>query len=111
MCSSDLISEPGADLAVAAALVSSLTGNPVPEGTVLFGEVGLSGDVRPVAHGGLRLKEAAKLGFKTAWAPKARGEAEDPALEVVTIRHLSDLVDRIGGSEADLIQLRERKAR
>ncbi len=105
------ISEPGADLAAAAALVSSLTGNPVPEGTVLFGEVGLSGDVRPVAHGGLRLKEAAKLGFKAAWAPKSRGETEDPALEVATVRHLSDLVDRIGGSEADLIQLREQSPR
>ena len=106
------ISEPGADLAAAAALVSSLSGNPVPEGAVLFGEVGLSGDVRPVAHGALRLKEAAKLGFKAAWSPRTRGEAEEPAaLEVVTIRHLSDLVDRIGGSEADLVQLRERKAR
>jgi len=78
---------------------------------VLFGEVGLSGDVRPVAHGGLRLKEAAKLGFKAAWAPKSRGETEDPALEVATVRHLSDLVDRIGGSEADLIQLREQSPR
>ncbi len=106
------ISEPGADLAAAAALVSSLTGEPVPAGTVLFGEIGLSGDVRAVAHSALRLKEAAKLGFKAAWAPPARGEPEDTALNVVAIRHLSDLVARVGGNDIDApLPLRERKVR
>jgi DNA repair protein RadA/Sms len=105
------ISEPGADLAAAAALVSSLTGEPVPAGTVLFGEVGLSGDVRNVAHSALRLKEAAKLGFKAAWAPPARGEDDSP-LEVVAIKHLSDLVARVGGNDIDApVPLRERKVR
>ena len=89
------IAEPGADLAAAAALISSLTGNPVPEGTVLFGEIGLSGDVRPVAHGALRLKEAAKLGFRAAWVPPARGDTEETTLKVAVIRHLRDLVERI----------------
>ena len=64
------VSEPAADLAAAAALVSSLAGRPLPAQTVYFGEVGLSGAVRPVAHAQARLKEAAKLGFAGAVAPK-----------------------------------------
>jgi DNA repair protein RadA/Sms len=60
------IVEPAADLAVAAALVSALTETPVPSDTVVFGEIALSGRVRPVAHADARLKEAAKLGFAEA---------------------------------------------
>src|SRR5579864_1641860 len=63
------IVEPAADLAVAAALVSALTETPVPPEVVVFGEIGLSGRVRPVTHAEARLKEAAKLGFAEAWAP------------------------------------------
>ena len=65
------VGEPAADLAAAAALVSSLSGLPLPAETVFFGEVGLSGAVRPVAHAAARLKEAAKLGFTGAVAPGA----------------------------------------
>ena len=57
------ITEPAADLAAAAALVSSLSGSPLPPDTVYFGEIGLSGAIRPVAQAQARLKEAAKLGF------------------------------------------------
>jgi DNA repair protein RadA/Sms len=63
------ISEPAADLAVAAALVSALTLEPMPADTVVFGEIGLSGEVRPVGQAEARLKEAAKLGFGTAVTP------------------------------------------
>ncbi len=70
------VTEPAADLAVAAALLSSLSGIAVADGCVLFGEVGLSGEVRAVAHGEARLKEAAKLGFKRAVAPKRPGTAQ-----------------------------------
>src|ERR1700688_789630 len=63
------IAEPAADLAAAAALVSSLAGASLPHDAVYFGEIGLSGAIRPVAHAGLRLKEAAKLGFKRAVGP------------------------------------------
>jgi DNA repair protein RadA/Sms len=73
------IVEPAADLAAAAALVSSLVGASLPADAVYFGEIGLSGAVRPVAHAGLRLKEAAKLGFRRAVTPapanKDKGEA------------------------------------
>ena len=63
------LSDPAADLAVAAALVSAFSERPVPSEVVAFGEVALSGEVRPVSHAALRLKEAAKLGFDRAWLP------------------------------------------
>ena len=67
------ISEPAADLAVAAALVSSLTGHAMPGNPVVFGELGLSGEVRPVSQAETRLKEAGKLGFERALMPCRRG--------------------------------------
>ncbi len=90
------IVEPAADLAVAAALVSALTDTPVPGDTVVFGEIGLSGRVRPVAHAEARLKEAAKLGFTEAWVPvrpsrSAKASSGD-GLAPVPISHLSELV-------------------
>jgi DNA repair protein RadA/Sms len=94
------IVEPAADLAVAAALVSALTEAPVPAETVVFGEIGLSGRVRPVAHADARLKEAAKLGFSEAWVPlrPARQSKSSEGLETVPIGHLSDLVERLAPS-------------
>lgn len=89
------ISEPAADLAVAAALLSALTGNPAPAEAVFFGEVGLSGEVRPVSQAALRLKEAGKLGFAKAFAPKltrSGKESSGSALPTVTIKSLSDLL-------------------
>ena len=67
------IGEPAADLAAAAALVSSLVGVALPQEAVYFGEIALSGSVRAVSHAGLRLKEAAKLGFSKAFAPNGAG--------------------------------------
>lgn len=64
------ISEPAADLAVATALVSALSGDPVPKDTVIFGEIGLAGEVRHVPQPEIRLKEASKLGFQAAFIPK-----------------------------------------
>jgi len=63
------INEPAADLAAAAALVSSLTDIALPRDTAVFGEVGLSGSIRPVPQADARLKEAAKLGFSRALTP------------------------------------------
>ncbi len=63
------ISEPAADLAVAMAIVSSLTNHPLPADMVVFGEIGLSGEIRAVSQPNLRLKEAHKLGFKSAIMP------------------------------------------
>lgn len=66
------INEPAADLAVAAALMSALSGSPLPHESVFFGEIGLSGEVRQVAQADLRIKEASKLGFKEGVIPKAK---------------------------------------
>ena len=63
------ISEPAADLAVAMAVISSLTNKPLPSDMVIFGEIGLSGEIRAVTQPSLRLKEAAKLGFSSAIVP------------------------------------------
>jgi DNA repair protein RadA/Sms len=96
------IGEPAADLAVAAALVSALTESPVPADTVVFGEIGLSGRVRPVSHSDARLKEAAKLGFGEAWLPSrpgARGRRSDNGITTTPIRHLSELVERLAPAE------------
>jgi DNA repair protein RadA/Sms len=96
------ISEPAADLAVAAALVSSLTGRPVPSEAVVFGEIGLSGEVRPVGQTDARLKEAAKLGFTRALLPPRRRSGtgdRDGAMERLEIGRLADLVQLFGNSE------------
>jgi DNA repair protein RadA/Sms len=89
------ISEPAADLAVAAALLSSLTGEPVPPECVVFGEIGLSGEVRRVSQPDVRLKEAVKLGFSQAILPetdKAKRANVEPALRRTEIRQLSELL-------------------
>ena len=87
------IAEPAADLAAAAALVSSLSGSPLPSDAVYFGEIGLSGAIRPVTQAQARLKEAAKLGFASAVAPAPRGErGERPAVGLASVAHITDLV-------------------
>src|SRR5215208_671814 len=93
------ITEPAADLAAAAALVSSLSGAPLPADTVYFGEVELSGAIRPVAQTPARLKEAAKLGFPNAVAPNARGDkGERPIPGAASIGHITDLVAGIAAA-------------
>src|SRR5712672_664154 len=88
------IQEPAADLAAAAALVSSLVNAPLPTDAVYFGEISLSGAVRPVAQTSARLKEAAKLGFGRAVLPEsARGEpGGDAGLSLDTVASLTSLV-------------------
>jgi DNA repair protein RadA/Sms len=90
------VGEPAADLAVAAALTSAATGQPTSAGSVYFGEVGLSGEVRQVAQAEARLKEAQKLGFEHAFLPRriarARNKLVAPeGLKLEEIGHLSDL--------------------
>ena len=89
------LSDPAADLAVAAALVSAMSERPVPQEAVVMGEIALSGEVRPVAHAGLRLKEAAKLGFDRAWVPK--GTEGPSGIAVTRFDRLKELVDQIIG--------------
>ncbi|HTV35393.1 MAG TPA: DNA repair protein RadA [Xanthobacteraceae bacterium] len=90
------IQEPAADVAAAAALVSSLTRAPLPPDAVYFGEVSLSGAVRPVAQTAARLKEAQKLGFGRAVLPEAaRAEAPESGLSLMPVGTLVNLVTEI----------------
>ena len=94
------IAEPAADLAVAAAIASSAFDVSLPADGVVFGEISLSGDVRPVGRMAARMKEAAKLGFKRAIAPAAACD-EDVSLQITGVNALSDMVARIeAGSDA-----------
>lgn len=90
------ITEPAADLAVAAALVSALQGRPITLETVFFGEVGLSGEIRGVSQPDQRMKEAAKLGFNEACVPSHTGsrkkQVHPDGLKVSEMGHLDDLV-------------------
>ncbi len=88
------LSDPAADLAVAAALVSALADKPLPLRSAWFGEVSLAGEVRPVAHAGLRLRESAKLGFDAAYGPEDIGDRPE-GLRYAGLDRLSKLVDRI----------------
>jgi DNA repair protein RadA/Sms len=106
------IVEPAADLAAAAALVSSLTGAPLPADAVYFGEVSLSGAVRPVAQAAARLKEAQKLGFTRAVLPEAaRPEAADLGLSTTAVGMLVELVSDIAANAEKPRRIATRTAR
>ena len=89
------ITEPAADLAVMMAVVSSLKSKPLPAKLVVFGEVGLAGEVRPVQRGQERLREAAKLGFTHALIPAAN-QPKQPinGLTVIAVERIEDAVVR-----------------
>ncbi len=91
------VREPAADLAVAAALLSSLTGTVIPPGTAIFGEIALSGMIRPVGQTEARLKEAQKLGLKEAVIAHA---ADVPGAKGLRIRGLETIMDLVAWSAA-----------
>ena len=87
------VMDSGADVAAAAAVLSSLFNKNFPADTVCFGEVGLTGEIRPVQRGEERLKEAAKLGFKRALVPKGNKISRKiPGLEIIPLLRVEDLV-------------------
>ncbi len=90
------ISEPAADLAVLLSITSSLKNKPLPSKLVVFGEVGLAGEVRPAPRGQERLKEAAKLGFTRALIPEANRPRQAIAgMEVIAVKRVEEAVVRI----------------
>ena len=92
------INETAADLAVAAALISSVTGRPVPKRTVFFGEVALSAELRQVAQAEARLKEAAKLGFENSVMPRPRKSiGKTTGISMTQPTTLAELIEIMGG--------------
>ncbi len=90
------MSETSADLALLMSILSSFKDKPLPQDMVIFGEVGLSGEIRPVPSGQDRLKEAAKHGFKRAIAPKANvPKGGIPGMEVIPVENISQALEFI----------------
>ena len=88
------VSEPAADLAAAAALISSAVDVPLPQRAVVFGEISLSGEVRAVGRAEVRLREAAKLGFDQAIAPESAANG-GKNVKVMGLSRLAEAVERI----------------
>jgi len=90
------ITEPAADLAVLLAIMSSLGNKPLPRGLVVFGEVGLAGEIRPAPRGQERLREAAKLGFSMALIPKANAPRQPvEGLQVIAVDRIDVAIERL----------------
>ena len=104
------ISEPAADLAVAAALISAMFDTALPEDCVAFGEIALSGDIRPVSRADARLKEAEKLGFAQAFMPRSAAGNQDKQAVTSTsqskrlVPNQSGVNKRVITNAADLIE-------
>ena len=87
------ISEPAVDLSVLLSIVSSLKNKPLDNKLIVFGEVGLAGEIRPCPRGQERLKEAAKLGFTVAIIPKANmPKAKIPGLRVIPVERIDQAI-------------------
>ncbi|WP_211474021.1 DNA repair protein RadA [Collimonas humicola] len=94
------ITEPAADLAVLLAINSSMRNRPLPRGLVVFGEVGLAGEIRPAPRGQERLREAAKLGFSIAMIPKSNAPKQEiEGLKVIPVERIDDALSKIRDAE------------
>lgn len=90
------ITEPAADLAVLLAIHSSMRNKPLPKGLVVFGEVGLAGEIRPAPRGQERLREAAKLGFSLAMIPKANAPKQKIAgMTIIAVERIDEAFNRL----------------
>jgi DNA repair protein RadA/Sms len=90
------ITEPAADLAVLLAINSSMRNKPLPRGLVVFGEVGLAGEIRPAPRGQERLREAAKLGFSVALIPKGNAPKQPiEGMTIVAVERIDQAFDKV----------------
>jgi DNA repair protein RadA/Sms len=93
------VDEPGSDLAVLAAIASSVRNRPIAATTAMFGEVGLAGEVRAIAQAPLRLREASQMGFTRCLLPEANVEShrtgESGACELVGVRTVGEAIDAL----------------
>jgi DNA repair protein RadA/Sms len=90
------VGETAVDLALCLAMLSSFLERPFDRETVVFGEVGLTGEIRPVPFGEERLSEAAKHGFRRALVPEANRPRHSPGLELVPLKRLADAIESAG---------------
>jgi len=90
------VDEPAADLGVLAAVASSIRNRPLQEGTAVFGEVGLAGEVRGVSQAALRVREAAQMGFKRCIVPSGNCSAADGAegIELIGVKTVSEALEQ-----------------
>jgi DNA repair protein RadA/Sms len=89
------LSEPAIDLAIVAAVVSSFRNKVLEEGLVIFGEVGLTGEVRSVSHVEQRIHEAIKLGFKKCVIPKGNLEQAVSGIEIIAVENVEEMIQNI----------------
>ena len=91
------VDEPAADLAVVAAVASSLRNRPIRPGTAVFGEIGLAGEIRGTSQASLRLREAAQMGFTRVVVPDGNvsGEEAPAGCEIVPVRHVGEALDEL----------------
>ncbi len=90
------ITEPAADLAVLLAINSSMRNKPLPSGFVVFGEVGLAGEIRPAPRGQERLREAAKLGFSIAMIPKSNAPKQKiEGMTIVAVERIDEAFNKL----------------
>jgi DNA repair protein RadA/Sms len=90
------INEPAADLAILLAVQSSLRNKPLPDKLLVFGEVGLAGEIRPVQRGQERIREAAKLGYRTVLIPSANKPKQDiDGIRIIAVKRVDDALDAI----------------
>jgi DNA repair protein RadA/Sms len=94
------LEEPACDLAVAIALISSLKDLPVPEDTVVFGEIGLAGEIRSVLHADQRVSECARMGFKRCILPAnclKNLEGRYSGIELIGVKNIRQAIGALGG--------------
>jgi DNA repair protein RadA/Sms len=90
------VTETGADLAVLFAVLSSLKNRPLPQDLIVFGEIGLAGEIRPVPSGQDRLREAVKHGFKRAIVPKANVPKNGvPGMQIIAAEQLGEALREV----------------
>jgi len=89
------VTETGSDMAVIAAMMSSLRNRIFDQQTVIFGEVGLAGEIRPVPSGQERLREALKHGFKSAIVPIGNAPKQIKGIEIIAVKHVQEVLEKI----------------
>ena len=92
-----MIDEPAVDLGIIAAVTSSFRNTPIDERTVVFGEVGLAGEVRATSHASVRVREAARMGFRRVILPRGNANTleRDESIEIIGVRSVVEALESL----------------